>query len=348
MGSNSDDSLRNLLTTAKSKAKDLESFTSTTDTAYQEELRAAIDCLERCRQIADRISLFSPNETLEDIASTDIHLILKDSAPNRKQILRRAQEAYARYLHLLDTYLLLSKSDSELYERYIEDTDGFSLIQTSDAATRRNIKISRFRQEKDLKQKLEHLAQNPGALQSDDNVLRELFLAEVELSTHQTFQTLDMIAQEFKTLALKPSTPPPGPTEREADYRERNGLQQDTHSDRLAHSLSQLYQNRFAGPLLSKDGKPLQPFTLLDSRQRLQNGVFKPDHALPTMTIDEYLAEEKRRGGIIDGGGEQSGPSAEPNEDDMEKADIETMKARGWDDFTEANPKGSGNTINRG
>lgn len=66
------------------------------------------------------------------------------------------------------------------------------------------------------------------------------------------------------------------------------------------------------------------------------------------MTIDEYLEEEKRRGGIIEGGGEQSGIRPEPDEDDLDKADEETMKARAWDEFKEDNPKGSGNTLNRG
>lgn len=66
------------------------------------------------------------------------------------------------------------------------------------------------------------------------------------------------------------------------------------------------------------------------------------------MTIDEYLEEEKRRGGIIEGGGEQSGIPVEPDEDNYLKADLETMKAREWDEFQEDNPKGSGNTLNRG
>ena len=157
-----------------------------------------------------------------------------------------------------------------------------------------------------------------------------------------------MIAQELKLLAMMPPTPPAGPEQREADYREHNGPRKNEYSERLDPSLSQLWRNGRTGPLLNKEGKPLQPFTLLDSRQRLQTGVFKPDHTLPTMTIDEYLAEEKRRGGIIEGGGEQSGRVADINEDDVERADAETMKAREWDEFTEANPKGCGNTINRG
>lgn len=142
--------------------------------------------------------------------------------------------------------------------------------------------------------------------------------------------------------------PPTGPEERAADYRERSGQSRDTYSERLDAPISQLMNAGKAGPILSKDGKPLKPFTLLDSRQRFRNGVFGPDHSLPTMTIDEYLDEEKRRGGIIEGGGEQSGRPVEVDEDDTDKADRETMKAREWDEFTEANPKGSGNTINRG
>jgi len=66
------------------------------------------------------------------------------------------------------------------------------------------------------------------------------------------------------------------------------------------------------------------------------------------MSIDQYLEEERKRGGIIEGGGEASGRQATPDEDNYEKADAETMKAREWDEYVEANPKGSGNTLNRG
>ena len=195
---------------------------------------------------------------------------------------------------------------------------------------------------------LQFIAKVPLELRGDDATLRELYLAEVELCVHYTFYALDQTAQELKILALMPPTPPADPEQREVDYRERLGQRNDLYSDRLDGPISRLVNGGKAGPILDKDGKPLRPFTLLDSRQRLRDGVFRPDHSLPTMTIDEYLDEEKRRGGMIDGGGEQSGRPTEPDEDNLDKADAETMKAREWDEFTEANPKGSGNTINRG
>ena len=70
-------------------------------------------------------------------------------------MLRRAQEAFERYLTLLDTYTMLSSSDRKLYERYLEGRDGFSLVSSSDPAARRDTKIARFKQENELKLKLE-------------------------------------------------------------------------------------------------------------------------------------------------------------------------------------------------
>jgi len=172
-------------------------------------------------------------------------------------------------------------------------------------------------------------------------------MTHIKLCTYQTFQALEGVAQELDILSMVPSVPPEAIDGAAQDNRtkNRNG---DGYSERLDPSLAELLAQGKGGPILSKDGRPLRPFTLLDSRQRVQQGVFRPDHSLPTMSIDEYLEEEKKRGGMIEGGGPQSEYRPEPDEDDLEKADAETMKARAWDEFQEDNPKGAGNTINRG
>lgn len=170
---------------------------------------------------------------------------------------------------------------------------------------------------------------------------------------------------------MAPPPSAPTPSSITPDGRERAGLRgafNPEYSERLDRDL---LSSANAGPILNANGKPLRPFTLLDSRQTLKNGVFKPGHNLPTMTIDEYLEEERARGGIIEGGGEASGIVPEPDEDNLEKADEEIMKARAWDEYVESNPKyvyaleqtsfcwcedlfanfpfrGSGNTLNRG
>lgn len=279
----------------------------------------------------------------------------------RKEQILQSRARYELFLKLLDSYDMLSKGDAKLLESYSEDKQNFSTVSTKDAAARRDVKIARFRQEKGLKQKLEvcctkvahqsianvrtqYLRQNPKLAEQDDQVVRDLNLTNIAFMVHQTFQSLESLAQELHILSLAPPPLPAGEHVRPQDGRE-DGRDKDGYSERLDGQVGGL---RYSGPILSSDGKPMRPFTLLDTRQTLKKNVFRPDHSLPTMTIDEYLEEEKRRGGIIEGGGPQSEIRPEPNEDDLDAADAETMKARAWDEYVEENPKGSGNTLNRG
>lgn len=190
----------------------------------------------------------------------------------------------------------------------------------------------------------QYLRQNPKLAEQDEQVVRDLHLTNLAFMVHQTFASLESMAQELHIISLAPPAPPQGQEAQGPDARQ-DGRDKDGYSERLDGQYAGL---RYSGPILSSDGKPMRPFTLLDSRQTLKKNVFRPDHSLPTMTIDEYLEEEKRRGGMIEGGGPQSGIQPEPNEDDLVAADEETMKQRAWDEYVEANPKGSGNTLNRG
>jgi immunoglobulin-binding protein 1 len=178
----------------------------------------------------------------------------------------------------------------------------------------------------------------------DEEAIRRLYFTELELLASQSFQSLDMMVQEDSILS-RARFEPQSNLEAQSDPRQGDQSGQSAYSERLDGSIS--YRGR-GGPLLSKEGKPLQPFTITDKRSQIRQGVFRPGHNLPTMTIEDYLEEEKRRGGIIEGGGASQTPAAEPDEDNMELADQETTKARAWDEYTEANPKGSGNTLNRG
>lgn len=163
--------IRTLFAKAKLLQKQLESLESTSQ-IYQENLQSAISTLEECRKLADKVSLFSPNESADDISSGDLQylsidyilgdLVPRTRATDRKPLLRASQEAYERYLILLDTYDLLAKNDKKLYERYQGNRDSFSLLPSSDMSIRRETKIARFQQEKDLKQKL-HVRAEPEA-----------------------------------------------------------------------------------------------------------------------------------------------------------------------------------------
>ncbi|GIJ86114.1 hypothetical protein Asppvi_004987 [Aspergillus pseudoviridinutans] len=350
-------SLRSLFTAAKAEKASLESRPDSNSDSYRKDVNETIAKFEECQRLVGQLSLFSSNEPLEDIATGDIQYLTVDYlladilqrtyTSDRESTLRRALELYEKYLSRLDDYGLLNDNEKKLHERYISDPTSFSLTPTNDAATRREVKLSRFREEKELKQRLEYFSNNRSQLQSDDEDVRKLYLAEINLYTHQTFQSMDLLAQELSMLSAIRNNPPNPAELPQDDPRRRSNNAESGYSERLDPPLSQLLRGGKSGAILSREGKPLQPFTLLDRRTQLQQGVFRSGHNLPTMTIDEYLEEEKRRGGIIEGG-EKSGMKEEIDEDDMEKADEETMKARAWDEFTEANPRGSGNTLNRG
>ena len=99
---------------------------------------------------------------------------------------------------------------------------------------------------------------------------------------------------------MAPPSHEPLQDQQNQDTRTRS-VSYDGYSDRLDNP--NVFTNSSGGPLLSADGKPLRTFTILDSREQIRKGVFRPGHNLPTMTIDEYLEEERRRGNIIEGGG---------------------------------------------
>jgi len=130
---------------------------------------------------------------------------------------------------------------------------------------------------------------------------RNVTLLLLRLLHTLTLASLASIKMELDILASAPSEP----TEWTSDPRSNRGQEADNtwRLDRVAGARPK------ARELISGGGRVLQPFTILPStasmsdRERVRSEVFRSDHRLPTMTIDEYLQEEQRRGNIITGGG---------------------------------------------
>ncbi|KAL4802296.1 TAP42-like protein [Aspergillus unguis] len=346
--------LRSLFADAKREKNSLETRNDTNTDSYRSDVNATIAKFEECQRLVDALSMFSSNELLEDISTSDLQyltveyhiaeLLQRSYSSDRASTLQRVFAQYEKYIARLEDYELLSSKDKKLHERLVANPSTFSLSQTKDPTTQRETKIARFKEEKELKQRLDYYTENQKKLQSDDDDVRQLYLAEINLYTHQSFQSLDLLSRELSVISMMVNKPPQ-PDTSEEDARGRDKRSNESYSERLDPPISELLGRGKAGPILSKDGKPMQPFTLLDRRTQVRDGVFRSGHNLPTMTIDEYLEEEKRRGNILKGGEPEP---VEVDEDDLDKADEETMKARQWDEYKEANPRGSGNTFNRG
>jgi immunoglobulin-binding protein 1 len=61
-------SLRQLFSSAKGKKEELDSGTA----MYQEMLQSTISDFEECRKLIAKLSVFSPNEEIEDVATQDL------------------------------------------------------------------------------------------------------------------------------------------------------------------------------------------------------------------------------------------------------------------------------------
>jgi len=200
------------------------------------------------------------------------------------------------------------------------------------AVDMRAAKIAEYKLQKTLATKISDLESK-----LDEEDLRSWALSSIELAVIHTRRNLHSIQTELDVIASRP--PPPAAPEPELSNPDR--------LDRIPTSSLPR-----TGPLLSGEGKVMRPFVLTSKRDQLAQGVFRPDHSLPTMSIDDYLTEEIQRGGIQGPQEEGTGGSGQKMKslrEEEEEEDRETMKKREWDDYVESHAKGSGNMgFNRG
>ncbi|GAO18156.1 uncharacterized protein UV8b_01187 [Ustilaginoidea virens] len=349
-------SLRALFQEAESRRRALESAANATSPSYAAEVHAVLSLYASVLDRTGSLALFSPNEGVEDIATSSLPYLatnytvaeLVQRTPfagpaQRKLVLRAARAAYERFLALVDGYGLVAGPYAKLLERYRDDEEGFAVAPAAgDAAARRAAKVASFRAERDLRGRLAALKEDAGRADGDgdEEPVRQAYLADVAYHTHKAFEGLDSLNREAEMLALAPAEEPRHPA---AAADPDASLRLD---EPFLGGGGSGVVGRGGGPLLSRQGRPLQPFTLVGSRADLARGVFRPGHNLPTMSIDEYLAEERRRGNMLEGGTDP--PAREVDEDDADAVDRETYKAREWDDFKDDNRRGAGNTLNMG
>ncbi|KAG6820652.1 hypothetical protein H0H93_013851 [Arthromyces matolae] len=377
-----------------SKASNL----STVDDFTQELIQSSLKDLTTLSSRIIGLSLFSTNETLEDISTTDLIFLLvpyilsevrgrvrTTEREERIVVLNQTQKDLRSFLSYLEDYEIVPQEERALYDR---STSG-----VADPAKRRELKIKQYQKEKDLKARIEALRKRrrqtpvsedapndydliasllpskPSSTDDDedeldsetDDILRKSILLLLRLKYAQSQASLDNLKQELELLSNAPPSPPRAP--RQEDDRRRKGRESDQDMWKLDAPLSNSGRDG-KGPLMDSSGKVLRPFTILPSnaaeRARLQQQVFGPGHRLPTMSIDEYLQIENERGNIITGGGPASAAAPTSSEQlalDAEmdgtlegsaKSEEKRLKDENWARFTDENPKGAGNTMNRG
>lgn len=76
MGEDEDQtSLRSLYDTAERQRHEIEGSYDYQSDAYQDKLCSAVNAYQKCKTLVDQLSLFSSNEGLEDVSSSEIRWV---------------------------------------------------------------------------------------------------------------------------------------------------------------------------------------------------------------------------------------------------------------------------------
>ncbi|KFQ86647.1 Immunoglobulin-binding protein 1, partial [Phoenicopterus ruber ruber] len=189
-------------------------------------------------------------------------------------------------------------------------------------ASSRQAKIERYKQKKELENRLASMRTFVECGQADEDQIREFYILQIQKWINTSLEEIESIDQETVILrsrdAAKQSSAPPHGTSRQVRT-------------------------------------PLKPFIL--TRDAAQAKVFGAGYpGLPTMTVDDWY-EQRRRQGVVSG---QSAPQRAPGitdeelqkqqqEKKEEEDDEEALqKARNWDDWKDTHPRGYGNRQNMG
>ncbi|XP_004694510.1 PREDICTED: immunoglobulin-binding protein 1 isoform X1 [Condylura cristata] len=301
----------------------------------QDKVFKGLELLKKATEMLSQLDLFSQNEELEEISSTDLKYLLvpafqgaltmKQVNPSKRlEHLQWAREHFLNYLsqcrcyHIAEFALPKTKDDSE------ENNTAHSSVAYPNLvamASQRQAKIERYKQKKELEQRLSALKPAVESGEADEEVVREYYLLNIRRWVGISLEEIESIDQEIKILKGR-----------------------DSAEASTSHSSQQ-------------DRPPMRPFIL--TRNVAQAKVFGAGYpSLATMTVNDWYDQRRKYGALPDQGIAKPAPELdlvrasqqqEGQEQKEEEDDEETLhRAREWDDWKDTHPRGYGNRQNMG
>ncbi|KAI3631945.1 hypothetical protein MIR68_009781 [Amoeboaphelidium protococcarum] len=248
------------------------------------------------------------------LSATDVQIDEQVRNKTRLSVLNDSKSIVLQGLEWIQSYKL------------VDDANFQDLQRSKPANVSREDKIAQFKAKKLLEQQISDLSALNTSV--DEEHRRDFIRTKwIKYVTIESCALLQMIDDEIQLIKQKME-----------DSSNRFHQKQQDGSAQFSESLTPQ-----SGPLLSREGKPLRPF-VITSRNELQKQVFRPGHNLPTMSIDQYLENERARGNILSqNDSSQDAQKTEEDEDILQYDEAARQKAISWDQFKEDNPKGWGN-----
>lgn len=347
---------------------------------YQKKLAATIEKLVEVKSIiTNKLALFSSNETLDDLSTSSIKFLSidyylglmcsrKQSYDNNKDathknrlkllFLEKAVQLFVQFIISLEDYEILDKliakrlnsfkitykpSLEELYE--ITNKQSSSTNDVGLAYAKRQQKIEIFQHNKQLNDQIDILEAKLNSIEIDndsdkEDLLHDLYIQKLKQFSYSAFNEIEQILNEAELLNNFIKSPL---SINENNFASNDGKKVVRDSTGYTDRLESLNK-----PLLSKNGKILRNFTLVDKKTELRDKVRGYGQYGPTMSVEEFLEKEWEDGRVLQGGPDSAETQQDVDQDDNDYNDKETYKAREWDEFKETHAKGSGNTMNMG
>ncbi len=236
--------------------------------------------MEESTKLVNELSLFSSNESIEEISTNSIKYLLLpailadltiklQSIDNRLDSIKRAQIYFKDFIQRLNDYQICDIEVKQSDDSPNDTTNKSSLMSEpslESAAISRNQKINRYREGKELDSKLkefrEQLSQTKGPV--DDEILRDYYLTLLKRWINHSLDELHSIEAEKPIL--------------------QHMLQMKT-----------LASDHKKEPKMKSEKIPLKPIII--TRDQIQKKIYGLGYpSIPTVSIDEFVNKKIEEG----------------------------------------------------
>ncbi|CAJ1906214.1 unnamed protein product [Cylindrotheca closterium] len=325
----------------------------------------AIPILEAVQKDVVAVSLFSQNETLEDVSTKTIPFLALEhllaiaytnlpASPGkiveRKSNILKCCDLWAAFLGRLERLEQLTKEEEKEFHELLEETD----ISKPMPVPNRDIKIAKFKAQQEAKkeaQQLKALRERRGRMgmaadeevdgHDEESLERSIFLKQLELQKSDALEQWASSKRELPMIEMMVKME----EERKRTQKHQGGPPvQDTRPP-------------------PNSGKPLQLTQVTKSatgqlqfnRSEVRSKVFQPGWNQPTMSLEElgereyHEAMEREERSKLAEAENMNKPRRykelvrDGMEDNKELVDASAKLDRDWDDWKDQNPRGSGN-----
>lgn len=243
--------------------------------------------LEECTKLISLAGLFSTNEAIEEVPTAHIKyfllpallgtLSLKLCVSHRLEVITTAETYFRDFLRRCKMYGII---DFDMPENEPEEGMTVAIVgrpnpfDLSKMALQRNLKIQRFKEQKEMERQLAELQIGMEALNIDDDIKRNYYLTLIKSFSSQAIDELDCLVSEKEIVVNRMSS--------ESNENPSHGKKERANVPRPP-------------PPNLHPHKPLMPVII--TRNEVQKQVFGAGYpSLPVMTVQEFYDKRVQDG----------------------------------------------------